>query len=207
MAVANKVLTAAGLRLSGLEARPDADPVRATILALPGGGYTARYWHNPIDADGSLLELGARLGYRVISVDRPGYGLSTGSGGKFTDQAEVLTDLVESLGNEVDAGAGIFLIGHSMRGILSLMIAATQRNAKLLGVDVSGVPRRFTERLATSMDDTVVELKDAPAAATPKERREALFYGPAGAYDPRMLDSEDAWSQAPPLVEMEDAHS
>jgi hypothetical protein len=42
--------------LSGLEARPSG-PARATVLALHGGGYSARYWDNPSAPDASLLNL------------------------------------------------------------------------------------------------------------------------------------------------------
>ena len=61
-----------GITLSALEARPQGAEALATVIALHGGGYSAAYWDSPLDPRGSLLRLGASLGYHVIAVDRPG---------------------------------------------------------------------------------------------------------------------------------------
>ncbi len=64
--------------LSALVARSAEPKARATVLALPGGGYTKAYWHNAWLPDQSLLALGPKLGFNVIALDRPGYGASAG---------------------------------------------------------------------------------------------------------------------------------
>lgn len=206
MAVSDIELNAAGLKLSARLARADGHP-QATVLALPGGGYLSNYWDHPIDERGSLLRLGAKLGYNVISIDRPGYGLSAGLADDqqlLQPQAERLSSLINDLGDAVDVGAGVFLIGHSMGGILSLMIAALQTNASLLGVDVSGVPRRFTDVMKEAVQASLEQLRRAPAIATAEEKA-PLFYGPKGTYDPRTVEGESTWSAVCPPVEMEDS--
>ncbi len=63
-----------------LSARRAADgAARATVVALHGGGMSAGYFDGQAHPDLSLLTLGARLGFTVLAVDRPGYGLSAGS--------------------------------------------------------------------------------------------------------------------------------
>jgi pimeloyl-ACP methyl ester carboxylesterase len=205
MSVSEIVLDAGGLELSARFARAQGSPA-ATVLALPGGGYLRNYWDNPVDARGSLLQLGASLGYNVIAVDRPGYGRSAGlpDDQQWLDpQAERLSQLLSDLGRTVDVGAGVFLIGHSMGGILSLLIAALQRNPNLLGVDVSGVPRRFTLVMEDAVRSSLEQLRKAPVIAAGEEKA-PLFYGPLGSYDPRMIAAEDQWSAACPPNEMED---
>lgn len=205
MSVSDIVINAAGLALSARLAVPASKPA-ATVLALPGGGYLSRYWDHPIDPKSSLLALGAQLGYNVISIDRPGYGRSAGLPDEqqwLDPQAELLSRLIEDLGDTIDVGAGVFLIGHSMGGILSLLIAALQRNPTLLGVDVSGVPRRFSDIMKTAVRASLEQLRQAPVIATAAEKA-PLFYGPAGTYDPRTVEAERQWSAACPPIEMED---
>lgn len=205
MSVSEIVLNAGGLDLSARLARAEGAPA-ATVLALPGGGYLRNYWDNPVDPRGSLLRLGAQLGYNVIALDRPGYGRSAGLPDEqqwLDPQAERLSQLVNDLGKTVDVGAGVFLIGHSMGGILSLLIAAMQRNRNLLGVDVSGVPRRFTQVMQDAVRASLEQLRKAPVIATGEEKA-PLFYGPKGTYDPRMIAAEGEWSAACPPTEMED---
>jgi len=205
MAVSEIELDAAGLMLSARLARAEGPP-RATVLALPGGGYLSSYWDHPIDKNGSLLGLGSMLGYNVIAIDRPGYGRSAGLADDqqwLQPQAERLAQLVNDLEKTVDVGTGVFLVGHSMGGILSLMIASLQRTPTLLGVDVSGVPRRFTDVMKEAVRASLEQLRRAPVIATAEEKA-PLFYGPEGSYDPRTVKCEAAWSATCPPNEMED---
>lgn len=206
MSVSEIVLSAAGLDLSARIARPQGAKPLATVLALPGGGYLSKYWDHPIDPGASLLRLGAALGYNVISIDRPGYGRSAGlaEDQQWLDpQADRLSQLVNDLGNTVDVGAGVLLIGHSMGGILSLLIAALGRNPNLLGVDVSGVPRQFSDVMKAAVQASLEQLRKAPVIATAAEKA-PLFYGPKGSYDPRVVEAEGEWSAVCPPIEMED---
>ncbi|WP_280405162.1 hypothetical protein [Nocardia brasiliensis] len=74
--VRSVLLDGAGITLSALLNRPDEAP-RATIVALHGARMNANYFDGQATAEVSLLTLGARLGYSVLAVDRPGYGRST----------------------------------------------------------------------------------------------------------------------------------
>ncbi|MFF3909945.1 alpha/beta hydrolase [Streptomyces sp. NPDC001848] len=137
-------LEAAGVTLSCLLAEvPDGEP-RATVVALHGGGMTAGYFDGQAHPDLSLLTLGARLGFTVLAVDRPGYGLSAArlpEGQTLAEQAEVLQAALEAFAARYATGAGFFLLAHSYGGKLALVTAA--RADGLLALDVSGCGHRY----------------------------------------------------------------
>ncbi|MBV9842608.1 MAG: alpha/beta fold hydrolase [Sphingomonadaceae bacterium] len=113
-----------GQALRGL--RSGEGGARGLIVALHGGGYDANYWHASDAHTGSLLSLGTALGFDTVAIDRPGYrGSATESaaGLSLAEQA----DLVFALIDRIADGRGIFLIGHSMGGILSLVMAGDDR--------------------------------------------------------------------------------
>jgi pimeloyl-ACP methyl ester carboxylesterase len=145
------------------------------------------------------------LGYRIIALDRPGYGASArpdGGGVVLDDQVESIGELIGKLATEDQAGKGLFLIGHSMGGILALMVAAQPRFENILGVDVSGVPRRYSDRLAHSMAAVIRGEPNAPEA-TPAA---ILFYGPPGTYSTEFAEQIDPASAPCPLTELEDSY-
>jgi pimeloyl-ACP methyl ester carboxylesterase len=167
-----------GQRLSGTDTRP-ADAPRATIVALHGGGYSAGYWDHPLDPASSLLTLGPALGYRVVAIDRPGYGASHGLVGdsvRADRQAEIVFDLIDTLRAGGDTGAAVFLIGHSMGAVLALHMAASARAGAIAAVDISGLPFVFDETLADKQQ--LASLDFLPGNS--REFRRALFYGPDG---------------------------
>lgn len=191
-----------GLRLSSLCIEPETPPL-ATVLALPGGGYGSRYWHHPRHPAASLLTLGAALGYRVVALDRPGYGASASHDGFQLDrQAHTLVGVLAHLANLPESGAGLFLIGHSMGGIAALMTAAIKPEG-LSGVDVSGVPYRFSEALNTA---TTLKLETGRHAAGDLSPT-SLFYGPPGSYDPALSNQIDAAAAPLPIAELNDSLS
>lgn len=202
-AVTPFVLEVGGLGLSGLRAEPRAAPALATILALPGGGYGSGYWHHPLNLEASLLTLGAGLGYRVVAIDRPGYLASARAGYDgmlLADQAELLATVLDTLATQPGCGRGTFLVGHSMGGILALMTAALGLNTSLLGVDVSGVPYRFSNDLAGAVAH---ELGEGSGSA--KASAASLFYGPSGTFNDGLLRGRDVAAHPLPLVELRDA--
>ena len=77
-AVEEVLVDAGDVELSGLLAWPDT-AARALVVALPGGGLRAGYFHGVVDPDQSLLTLGAALGFATLALDRPGYGASAAS--------------------------------------------------------------------------------------------------------------------------------
>ncbi|MFC9932119.1 alpha/beta hydrolase [Streptomyces sp. NPDC127190] len=136
------VLDAAGVQLSGLLAEPAHRPPRAVVVAVHGGGMRAGYFDSRARPGLSLLVTGAKLGYTVLALDRPGYGLSAErlpEGQPLAAQAETLHAALDAHAREHPVGAGFFLVGHSNGGKLALAAAAHEDGARLLGVDVSGV--------------------------------------------------------------------
>lgn len=142
------VLDAAGVPISALLARPRT-PARATVVAVHGGGMSAGYFDSRARPGLSLLTLGAHLGYTVLAVDRPGYGLSAArlpEGQSVHDQAAVLHAALADFAARHDTGAGFFLLAHSNGGKLALA-AAARDDSRLLGLDVSGLGSRLAVEL------------------------------------------------------------
>ena len=196
------IFEAGGLQLSGSDVSPAGEP-RATILALHGAGYSAGYWDHPIDPDASLLKLGPALGYRVVAVDRPGYGASyseAGPGMRMARQAEVVLDLASQLRADPGSGAGVFLIGHSMGAVLVLHMVAADDGGVISGADFSGLPYRFPE----PVDPAIME-QGAHVPALDREFRRQLFYGPDGTFDPKVIEAEDAIVRPIPVADIIDA--
>ncbi|MEH0417670.1 alpha/beta hydrolase [Streptomyces sp. B21-083] len=141
------VLDAGHTQLSALLTQPRDTPPRAVVVALHGGGMRAGYFHGEAHPSLSLLTLGARLGFTVLAVDRPGYGLSAAALPQGEDLAEQADTLHAALGDftaEHSTGAGLFLVAHSYGGKVALATAARDAEAggRLLGLDVSGISHR-----------------------------------------------------------------
>ena len=67
-----------------------------------------------------LIDSTLKKKYRLIAVDRPGFGYSNFRGAKdLTDQAQILNELVQQIGN----GQEVTLIGHSYGGPLIVKMA------------------------------------------------------------------------------------
>lgn len=143
------VLDADGVQLSGLLARPAGGVTNAVVVAVHGGGMRAGYFDSQARAGLSLLAIGAQLGYTVLAVDRPGYGLSADRfphGIPLAEQAGVLHNCLAAYARSHDIGAGFFVVGHSNGGKLALAVAAHDRAPGLIGVDVSGIGTRMAVR-------------------------------------------------------------
>lgn len=144
-------LAAGDVTLSALIAQPSGPP-RATVVAVHGGGMSAGYFDGQAHPDVSLLALGARLGYTMVAVDRPGYGLSAAdapSGQTLAEQSAALHAALRHLAGRAETGAGVFLLAHSFGGKLALTYAACQAGdpdpsvPPLLGLDISGLGRDY----------------------------------------------------------------
>ncbi|MFJ8085407.1 alpha/beta hydrolase [Streptomyces sp. NPDC096205] len=132
--------------LSGLQSEPSHSPPRALVVALHGGGMSAGYFDGQAHPDLSLLTLGAHLGYRVVALDRPGYGESAAQlphGRPLAEQAADVAAAVRQLACEGAVGGGVLLLGHSFGGKLAFLLAAEQAPEGLLGLDVSGCGTRL----------------------------------------------------------------
>ncbi|MGW6117879.1 alpha/beta hydrolase [Nocardia sp. NPDC055165] len=128
-----------GMRFSALCAEV-ADP-RAVLVAVHGGATTARYFDLPGLPWLSLLRLGARLGYTVLALDRPGYGASESWGWAFDvpqRRVDVSYAVIDELLGTSRRGAGVFIAGHSAGCDLAARMAADDRGDDLLGLELAG---------------------------------------------------------------------
>ena len=131
--------------LSGLAASA-ASPPRGLIVALHGSGMHAGYYHAPVDPSLSLLELAATVGFDVWAPDRPGSGASAHLGFvPLAEQATMLLDAIDAYTDGRDVGAGVVLVAHSYGLKVALTMAATERGARLLGLDGAGTGSEYTE--------------------------------------------------------------
>ncbi|MFJ2116261.1 MULTISPECIES: alpha/beta hydrolase [unclassified Streptomyces] len=134
-------LDAAGTTLSALLSEPVGGPARAVVVAIHGGGVNAGYFDGQAHAELSLLTLGASLGYSVLAIDRPGYGLSAGrlpDGLGLVGQAAALRAALDGFAATYATGEGLFLLAHSYGGKVALTTVADHAPPNLIGVDISG---------------------------------------------------------------------
>lgn len=194
------------IALSGLIGSP-AGPAKGLILALHGGSYSAGYWNYQGARGESLMALAAELGFHVLALDRPGYGASH----DFAPERLGLDAQVGFLFDAIDAWSGanrfagpVFVIGHSIGGILTLLMAAHPRSAGLSGVDVLGVPFRFPK---TDAGDEVNSWSTTGTHVPPPDTdaRKWLLFGPEGTYDPEAFTYDSTLPRPMPVAEYIDA--
>jgi pimeloyl-ACP methyl ester carboxylesterase len=147
-------LKAAGVALSALLSEPEGTAPRATVVAIHGTGMNAGYFHGQAHPDVSLLVLGARLGFSVLAVDRPGYGASATAlpeGQSVEEQSVTLLDALRSFSVEQDPGDGMFFLAHSFGGKVALT-AAGEIGSGLLGMEISGCGHEYADDGGTESD-------------------------------------------------------
>jgi pimeloyl-ACP methyl ester carboxylesterase len=109
---------------------------------------SAGYFDGQAHPDVSLLALGARLGYTVFALDRPGYGRHAGT----LPAGRTVREQVDDIGPTLDAfvtgpaaphgTGGVLLLGHSYGAKVALALAGDRPPPGLLAVDVSGIGLR-----------------------------------------------------------------
>jgi pimeloyl-ACP methyl ester carboxylesterase len=201
------MVTARDIALSGLLARATEENAKGVILALHGGGYSAGYWRYEDERCSSLLTLAAGLGFHVLALDRPGYGASEKHDPRrlgLADQVDYLFDALYAWCAENCFAGPAFVIGHSLGGIVSLLMAAHARGSRLAGVDVLGVPFRFPDNEAGAKvhswptDGTHVPPPDA-------EARRWLMFGPDWTHDAAAIGHDATVVRPMPVAEYRDA--
>jgi prepilin-type processing-associated H-X9-DG protein len=168
-------IDADGISLSGLMSGPDQEAPRAVIVALHGGGMNAGYFDGQAHPDVSLLALGARLGYTVLALDRPGYGASAAclpAGQRLTVQAAAVRCAVQAFRARHAPGTDTFLLAHSFGAKAAFAAAADWDTPDLLGMDVSGCGRRLAVGTGLVGSDREGSLR-------------LLNWGPLGLYPPQ----------------------
>lgn len=178
-----------GHPITALSAGSDPAGAKPLVVALHGGTYTARYFDVAGSADGSFLDTAAAHGHRVIAFDRPGYGGSTPlppERNTFSRHAELLSAAISQVAVQEKASR-VFLVGHSIGGMIALMIAAGRPGFDLIGVSATGMgavipPGGAAEALGSLPADLTVDL--------PYDERDKVMFGPAETW------SEQARAQA-----------
>ena len=123
---------ARGLTLYYQAWRPAAPPPRASVVVVHGfGEHAGRYRH--------VAERLARRGYAVYAPDHRGHGRSPGPRGHINSWAEFREDVraMVRLVREREAELPVFLLGHSMGGLIVLEYALHHPET-LHGVVASG---------------------------------------------------------------------
>ncbi|SOX55985.1 alpha/beta hydrolase [Mycobacterium ahvazicum] len=122
-----------------------ADP-KAVIVAIHGGGTTAVYFDCPGHPSYSFLRTGAAAGFTVVALDRPGYGSSAPYPEAMAEgdqRVNLAYGAVERIIGERPSGAGLFVMGHSGGCELTMRMAADERGAELLGIELAGTGRHY----------------------------------------------------------------
>ncbi len=139
-----RVVIVDGVPMSALVAEPD-NP-KAVIVAIHGGGTTAVYFDCPGHPSFSLLRAGAAAGFTVVALDRPGYG-SSAPYPEAMAQPEQRVNLaygaVDRILGQRPRDAGLFVMGHSGGCELTMRMAADERGADLLGIELAGTGRHY----------------------------------------------------------------
>jgi pimeloyl-ACP methyl ester carboxylesterase len=139
-----RVVIVDGVPMSALVA--EAPQPRAVVVALHGGGTTAAYFDCPGHPELSLLRLGASLGFTVVALDRPGYGSSAPYPEAMAhpeQRVRLAYAAVDRIVGQWPGGAGTFVVAHSNGCELALRMAADERGAKLIGIEIAGTGRHY----------------------------------------------------------------
>lgn len=153
---------------------------RALLVALHGGTYTSKYFDTP---SSSLLEFCASLGYSILALDRPGYGTATSIpfdqlslDGQVPILQQALSEIWDSYGQQ---SAGMFLIGHSIGGMISLLLATEKPHERLIGMNMTGAGALYNEQTKGAFASLV---SDAPTVMMDIAIKVRAMYGPAWSY-------------------------
>ena len=169
--------TVDGQVIAALTAGPAAGGRKPLIAALHGGTYTARYFDVAGSPQGTFMDLAAAGGYPVVSFDRPGYGASPAldpADNTFDRHAQLLAEVIAQAAERFSADS-VFLVGHSIGGMIALMIAAGKMDFRLTGLSVTGMgavirPGGPAQALASLPPDETVDL--------PYDQRDQVMFGP-----------------------------
>jgi pimeloyl-ACP methyl ester carboxylesterase len=171
------------------------------LVALHGGTYTSVYFEVAGGPFGSFIDIANRNGFDVLTIDRPGYGVSDllpEDSNTFAAQAQLLDEVIADSGSHYGTD-GVVLAGHSIGGMIALEIAARQPDWKLLGVTATGMGARIPPGGAAE------QLGSAPLAGVidlPVPDREAVMFGPAGSVSQAGREAARTSYAPTPFVEL-----
>jgi len=198
-------IDAGTMKLSGRFLPATSGPPRALLVAVHGGTYTSKYFDT---SPSLLLEFCASLGYSILALDRPGYGAATSvplDQLSFDGQVPILRQALEEIWDDYGKqSAGMFLIGHSIGGMISLLLAAENPHKRLLGLNMTGSGAIYQTQTKAAFATLV---NDAPAVVMDQAIKVAVMYGPPWSY-PEELAKQDPERDVPsPMPEFADAQT
>lgn len=198
-----------GTSLSALVAEPqDRDIPIGLLVALHGGGSRAAYWDSPVDPPASLLRAAAAHGWRVLALDRPGYGASADlvRGTRRLRLAEQVPLVERAIAGMRVPLAPVALIGHSLGAVLAVILAAQNRPRGLAGVAVGGIPLAYTPEQVKGLRGLRLDQAFVRRPENGDSLRSPLdWYGPSETWDPRLLAHRDDLVTRTPTGEFLDA--
>jgi pimeloyl-ACP methyl ester carboxylesterase len=165
--------------LSGRIATPAQRNPRGLIVALHGGSYTTQYFDSPRH---SVMGAIPNLGYTIVGLDRPGYGEAREWPLEFDAQVEVLSPIIAELWKDYGGNsAGVFLYGHSIGGMIALLIAGAKRDFPLIGLSMTGAGAVMREQALSAFAGA----SQAPTSHVdlPHDAKMALMFGPKWTFD------------------------
>ncbi len=135
---------------------------RATLLLIHGYGQNRYAWHLPSRSFANFL---AKAGFDVFSMDLRGHGKSGHFGSRRPRcPSEHVKEDVPSALEEIQRVSGqerIWLVGHSLGGLISYAVAPSMREA-VAGIATFGSPFHFTRGAwALALMGTLALLTDA----------------------------------------------
>lgn len=186
-----------GHKITALTAGPAEPTGKPLIAALHGGTYTAHYFDVEGSPEGSFLDVATAHGYPVVAFNRPGYGGSTPldpDSNTFERHAELLGNAVAQAATRLTVD-GVLLVGHSIGGMIALMIAAASPGLPLIGVSATGMGAVIpsggaAEALGSLPPDETVDL--------PYAERDKVMFGPSHTYrDEGLRQAHDSYAPVP----------
>jgi pimeloyl-ACP methyl ester carboxylesterase len=185
-----RVVIVDGVPMSALVC--EAEQPKAVIVAIHGGGTTAIYFDCPGHPSYSLLRTGAAAGFTVVALDRPGYGSSAPYPEAMAhgeQRVNLAYGAIDRILGERPSGAGLFVWGHSGGCELTMRMAADQRGAGLLGIELAGTGRHYHPAAREI-------LKTATRESRPPGMR-GLLWSPEELYPPEVLGGATVSPSAP----------
>ena len=196
-------ISADNIELSGRFLPATNGQPRALLVAVHGGTYASKYFDT---APSQLLDFCASLGYSILALDRPGYGTATSvppNQLSFDGQVSILRQALARIWEDYgQQSAGMFLIGHSIGGMISLLLAAENPHERLLGLNMTGSGAIYQTRTSAAF---ATLMNDDPTVVMDQSIKVAVMYGPPWTY-PEELAKLDPERDVPcPMPEFREA--